>query len=106
MKLKEPEKIIISTQVIATRFFIPGCESEVNVSDNMKKKIVKLVESSTKTAQETVDALQVCLLRAQNEILTLMALGTYPRFLKSKYYTEWLSCKDEEARKVETTGRR
>jgi hypothetical protein len=62
-------------------------ESEVNVSDNMKKYVTTLAtkENSSTENSELLSYLE----RAQNEIFMIMALGSFPRYRKSEVYKEW-----------------
>jgi len=87
-----------NVQELASAFLKPGVESEVNVSDNMKKNILVLSNDDTNYKQgELVGYLE----KAQNEILMIMAMGSYPRFVKSKLYADFISKKKTEVRKVE-----
>lgn len=87
-----------NVQDLASSFLKPGVESEVNVSDNMKKNILVLSNDDSNYQQgELVGYLE----KAQNEILMIMAMGAYPRFIKSKLYADFILKKKTEVRKVE-----
>jgi len=83
---------------LASSYLQPGVESEVNVSDNMKKNILVLSNEDNNYQQgELVGYLE----KAQSEIFMIMAMGSYPRFVKSKLYADFISKKKPEVRKAE-----
>ena len=53
----------------------------------MKKQITSLTKEETK--HEEHGKLMNCLESAQNEIIIIMALGSFPRYIKSNDYKEW-----------------
>mmetsp|Transcript_32460 Transcript_32460/g.54734 ORF Transcript_32460/g.54734 Transcript_32460/m.54734 type:complete len:200 (+) Transcript_32460:119-718(+) len=77
--LKESEELVDS-------YLKPGVDAEVNVSDRMKTEILRLVEGGTAEHQEE---LLRYLDKAQNEILMIMAMGAFPRFMKHKLFHEY-----------------
>lgn len=86
--------MISSTQELVESYLKPGVETEVNISDNMKKNILKMVES--RTTEEQLQELLKYLQIAQNEIFMIMSMGSFPRFSKSKLYQEYVRRAREE----------
>ena len=83
----EAKDLAHSAQELVESYLKPGVETEVNVSDNMKKSILNLVINggTTEHQQELMRYLD----RAQNEILMIMAMGAFPRFMKSRLFIEY-----------------
>ena len=87
IKKVDSKDLAVSAQELVDSYLKPGVESEVNVSDNMKKVILQLVTSGV-TDTERQELLK-CLERAQNEILMIMAMGAFPRFMVSTLFLEY-----------------
>lgn len=67
-------------------YLIPGVETEVNISDQMKRKIISLAEGDVGAKQEEfIKQLE----RAQNEVMMILAMGAFPRFLKSNFFVQY-----------------
>jgi hypothetical protein len=89
IKKQDAKDLAKATQDLIASYLQPGVETEVNVSDNMKKYITTLA-TKEHTSTENNELLSY-LERAQNEIFMIMALGSFPRYLKSDMYKEWES---------------
>eukprot|EP01038_Epipyxis_sp_PR26KG_P004917 gene4917-6880_t len=98
IKKMEQKDLAKSTQDLVSSYLLPGVETEVNVSDNMKKNLANMVNTETEVQEQ--DRLLEYLNKAQNEIVMIMALGSYPRFMKSDSYKEWLQAFQNEANSI------
>lgn len=99
------EDLARCAEELVASYLKPGVETEVNVSDNMKRNIMRLVHDQN-TSQ--LDELMKYLDKAQNEILMIMAMGAFPRFMKSSLFIEYkVKVKEADAvnslRSVEAT---
>jgi fructose-1-phosphate kinase PfkB-like protein len=72
---------------LVNSFLRPGVDTEVNVSDHMKKNITHLVLNG-ETLEHQQEFMRY-LDKAQNEILMIMAMGAFPRFMKSTLFTDY-----------------
>lgn len=67
-------------------YLLPGVEAEVNISDGMKRNLIKLSKENAECNQEEfIKHLD----RAQKEIMMILAMGAFPRFLKSQYFVQY-----------------
>ncbi len=73
------------TELVQT-FLIPGVETEVNISDGMKTNLIKMANNDVFNHKKDFLA---ALERAQNEIMMILAMGAFPRFLKSPLFQEY-----------------
>lgn len=83
-------------EMIAT-YLMPGVETEVNISDQMKRSLVK---AATNDVANNMPEFLKHLDRAQNEIMMILAMGAFPRFLKSKQFMQY-KIKVKELRDME-----
>ena len=75
---------------IVDKFLLPCSDEEVNVSSTTKVLIVSMVKAATDNQKaEDYEGIRKALEKAQQDILIIMALGAYPRFVKSKLYKDW-----------------
>lgn len=72
---------------------VPGSANNVNISDQMKKNITDQLSGASSDTQknEIITSIQ----SVQNEVITIMAMGAFPRFLRSPQYTEWREKQNE-----------
>lgn len=78
----------------------------MNVSDHMKKNVLCLVGSKRELVNAEQQAeLMRYLTTAQNEVMKIMAMGSFPRFLKSKGYLEYHCSKRSASTHEEDTDR-
>lgn len=63
-----------------------GARQELNLSHGMRSTLLSLIESEYATNRETIlSALE----STQKEIIVIMAMGPFPRFIGSPIYKEW-----------------
>lgn len=98
MQIEDRSKNVTSLveEMIAT-YLMPGVETEVNISDQMKRSLVKAARNDV--ANNMPEFLKH-LDRAQNEIMMILAMGAFPRFLKSKQFMQY-KIKVKELRDME-----
>lgn len=72
-------------EMVAT-YLMPGVETEVNISDQMKRALIK---AATNDIENNLPEFLKHLDRAQNEIMMILAMGAFPRFLKSKQFLHY-----------------
>lgn len=90
-------------EMVAT-YLMPGVETEVNISDQMKRALIK---AATQSVDEKIDEFLKHLDRAQNEIMMILAMGAFPRFLKSKHFMQYkIKAKEERDKEDEEDIRR
>jgi hypothetical protein len=65
---------------------MPGVETEVNISDQMKRN---LMSTASKDIEIYLEEFLRHLDRAQNEIMMILAMGAFPRFIKSKIFIQY-----------------
>ena len=87
IKKVDAKDLVQSAEELVESYLKPGVETEVNVSDNMKKSILNLVTKG-ETAEHQAELMRY-LDKAQNEILMIMAMGAFPRFMKSKLFLDY-----------------
>lgn len=64
-------------------YLTPGVECEVNISDNMKRQLTNIAADDVVSRQiDYYKALE----RAQNEVMNILVMGAFPRFLKTEYF--------------------
>jgi hypothetical protein len=67
-------------------YLLPGVETEVNISDGMKRNLIKMSKENVESNhEEFIKHLE----RAQKEIMMILAMGAFPRFLKSQYFVQY-----------------
>lgn len=71
--------------MVAT-YLMPGVDSEVNISDVMKRNLLK---AATNDVEQHLEDFLTHLDRAQNEIMMILAMGAFPRFIKSKFFIQY-----------------
>ncbi len=71
--------------MVAT-YLMPGVETEVNISDQMKRALIK---AATNDVENNLAEFLKHLDRAQNEIMMILAMGAFPRYLKSKNFLNY-----------------
>lgn len=71
--------------MVAT-YLMPGVESEVNISDQMKRNLLK---AAADDVEKHLEDFLLHLDRAQNEIMMILAMGAFPRFIKSKFFIQY-----------------
>jgi len=75
---------------IVDKFLLPCSDEEVNLSSTTKALIISMVKSATDNQlNDDYEAIRISLEKAQQDILIIMALGSYPRFVKSNLYKDW-----------------
>ncbi len=100
--IKESD-LVAGVHELATKYLNPGAASEVNCSDRMKRNILEMIH------KDLIMSEQATLLRhlekAQNEILLIMTMGSFPRFLKTPLYEDYHmnNVKDTQTSKPEKT---
>lgn len=68
---------------LVDNYLTPGVETEVNISDNMKRQLINLATEDVMGRQlDFYKGLE----RAQNEVMMILAMGAFPRFLKSEHF--------------------
>lgn len=82
--------------MVAT-YLMPGVETEVNISDQMKRSLIK---AASNNVENNLPEFLKHLDRAQNEIMMILAMGAFPRFLKSKQFLHY-KIKVKELRDME-----
>jgi hypothetical protein len=81
-----PAQFVDETNELVSSYLIPGVETEVNISDVMKTNLIKMASGDVGAIQtDFITALE----RAQKEIMILLAMGAFPRFIKSKIFREY-----------------
>jgi hypothetical protein len=83
-------------EMVAT-YLMPGVETEVNISDQMKRSLIK---AASNNVENNLPEFLKHLDRAQNEIMMILAMGAFPRFLKSKQFLHY-KIKVKELRDME-----
>ncbi len=86
MKKVESSQLAQAANELVSSYLVPGVETEVNISDAMKKNLIAMAESDVVARQEEF---MKQLERAQNEIMMILAMGAFPRFLKSPYFIQY-----------------
>eukprot|EP01038_Epipyxis_sp_PR26KG_P007069 gene7069-9649_t len=86
LKKMNNEKFVSQTQILISSYLLPGVQNEVNVSAVMKQSIVKMNEDMRVQHELFLEYLE----KAQHEIVLILALGSFPRFLKTVEYKLWL----------------
>jgi len=90
---------------IIDKFLLPSSDEEVNVSSATKSLIVSMVKSATDNIRaEVYETIRNALEKAQQDILIIMALGAYPRFVKTKLYKDWKRNMEKSSLKTVTGG--
>ena len=84
----------LNAALLVDNYLTPGVETEVNISDNMKKTLTALAQGDLD--QSHLDFFKA-LDRAENEVMMILAMGAFPRFLKSKFFSEY-KAKSKEMR--------
>ena len=75
---------------IVDKFLLPCSDEEVNLSSTTKSLIISMVKSATDNQEnDDYEAIRMSLEKAQSDILAIMALGSYPRFVKTHLYKDW-----------------
>ncbi len=98
LKKTEQSCFVDNVNELVQAFLIPGVETEVNISDQMKTNLIKMANTDLETHhKEFIIALE----RAQNEIMMILAMGAFPRFIKSKYFHEYKKKSREQREKEE-----
>lgn len=77
-KLEDKSKISATAKRVSNKFIKEGAEYQVNISCTMKSNVEKMMEDPGHD-----DELLQSLLEAQNEIVAILGMGAFPRFLKS-----------------------
>jgi len=86
IKDDDSARLITNTKGLIGKYLTVGAESEVNLSNDMRRAIEILVaEGEQRDKQNLLTALDA----AQNDAVVIMALGAFPRFLTSHYYDSW-----------------
>lgn len=86
VKKVENNELAKAAADLVASYLIPGVETEVNISDQMKRNIIKMAEGDVESKQaEFIKQLE----RAQNEVMMILAMGAFPRFLKSNYFAQY-----------------
>lgn len=86
IKKLDSHTIALEAQNLVDTYVAPNTEtSGINISDKLKQNIQSAATSDSCEQDQLLNFME----KAQNEILMIMALGAYPRFLKSKQYIDW-----------------
>lgn len=88
---------------IVDKFLLPTSSEEVNLSSNTKALILSTVKAATDNQTNNYEYVQDALIKARNDILIIMTLGSYPRFVKSNKHIEWKRKLEKES--LETVTR-
>lgn len=83
-KSDSPHEVATQAEVLVSTYLQPGCNTEVNVSDELRKSITEMVG-----ADAGKEDLIVAFEAAQTETVKIMALGAFPRFLMSAAFNEY-----------------
>jgi PAS domain S-box-containing protein len=104
VKTALPSELAKSAEKLTVSFLRPGVSNEINISDGLRKNIADLLDAGIKDNQSHKKLIEM-LERAQNETLVLMAMGSFPRFLESDDYKQYLERKaNGETGAVEIRG--
>lgn len=82
---------------IVREFLEVGSEKEVNLSSALRRDLIGQLTKARVADDVTSTHLQSSLQKAQQDILAIMALGPYPRFLKSAQYKRWKKFAETQA---------
>jgi len=74
---------VASTQLLVHKYLSSNSQTEVNLSSEIRERIELLVKEGD------IGSLKHILEVAQTEIVVILALGVFPRFLSSRFYEEW-----------------
>lgn len=91
-KADDPTQIASQAEALLETYLQPGVNCEVNVSDGLRKSIESMVKGNA-DKEELVQVFE----EAQTEIVKIMALGAFPRFLMSTTFGEYRASKTESA---------
>ena len=83
-KSASPGEVASQAEVLVSTYLQPGCNTEVNVSDELRSSITDMVAGSA-GKEELIAAFEA----AQTETVKIMALGAFPRFLMSTAFNEY-----------------
>jgi translation initiation factor IF-1 len=87
---------------LVSLYLIPGVETEVNISDQMKKNIIRMTEGDDVASKQ--EEFFKHLDRAQNEVMMILAMGAFPRFMKSTYFVQYkIKSKQRETEQADQT---
>lgn len=79
-----PHEVANQAESLVSTYLQPGCTTEVNVSDELRKSITDMVGGNA-DKEELIVAFEA----AQTETVKIMALGAFPRFLMSAAFNEY-----------------
>ena len=75
----------LADQIVRT-YLQPGVPTEINISDTLRNSITSMVSGERlSTRVELFDAFNA----AQNETIKMMAMGAFPRFLRSQAFIQY-----------------
>jgi PAS domain S-box-containing protein len=93
VKNSVPSELARSAERLSSAFIIPGASKEINIPDKLRLNITQLLEGGIHDSQShkrLVDTLELL----QNETLVLMAMNSFPRYLRSADYALWRERRD------------
>lgn len=77
---------------VVSTYFGSNASRQINVNDICEKEV--RTANSISEPMKKIAEMKRCLLKAQAEILKLMSTDAFPRFLRSSFWTEFLSAQD------------
>ena len=83
-KSDSPSEVATQAEALVSTYLQPGCNTEVNVSDELRKSITEMVGDNA-GKDELINAFEA----AQVETVKIMAMGAFPRFLMSDAFNEY-----------------
>ena len=88
-------EVATQAEALVSTYLQPGCNTEVNLSDELRNSITDMVAGEGAGKEELIAAFEA----AQTETVKIMALGAFPRFLMSTAFNEYRA-KEAEAAKA------
>ncbi len=85
LKVASPSTVVEVSNKISSMYLNPGAEFEVNISDAMKKTLHQMIISDRIVFSELNKLIEI----AQHEIIAILAMNGFPRYIASSDYTEW-----------------
>lgn len=92
-KSDTPAEVASQAEMLVSTYLQPGCNTEVNVSDELRSSITDMVAGAA-GKEELITAFEA----AQTETVKIMALGAFPRFLMSTAFNEYRAQEAELAK--------
>jgi hypothetical protein len=87
IKTDNVSNIKANAKALVECFLTTGVDTEVNISDNMKKELAGL--ALEEDIEEHHTDFMKALDRAENEVMRILAMGAFPRFLKTEHFLNY-----------------